>query len=60
MAEDSSHQLFGYDGLGLKAFGGEFTFNTKRKKPEVIFQLIDETGAILEKHVLSYKQISPP
>lgn len=58
MAEDDTHQLFGYEGLGLKAFG-EFTFNTEKDKPEVTFRLIDESGVILEEYLLGYEKLIP-
>ncbi len=58
MAEDSSHQLFGYEGLGLKAFG-EFTFTTSSKQPEVTFRLIDESGSIIEEYFLEYDALLP-
>ncbi|WP_218939725.1 alkaline phosphatase D family protein [Lutibacter citreus] len=58
MAKDTTNQLFGYAGTDVIAFG-EFIFNTKIDKPEVTFRLIDEHGEILEKHVLTYDQLTP-
>ncbi|WP_163323612.1 alkaline phosphatase D family protein [Draconibacterium mangrovi] len=58
MANDTSNQLFGYHGEGLKAFG-EFTFNTLENKPQVTFRLIDEFGNVMEKHILSYDMLTP-
>ncbi|WP_430934624.1 alkaline phosphatase D family protein [Saccharicrinis sp. 156] len=58
MAKDPTNQLFGYKGLGLKAFG-EFTFNTQKREPQVTFRLIDEFGNIMEEHKLSYKMLTP-
>ncbi|WP_339756115.1 alkaline phosphatase D family protein [Algoriphagus aquimarinus] len=58
IAKDSSKQLFGYLGLGLKAFG-EFTFTMEGSSPQVTFRLIDEYGNIMEEHVLSYDQLIP-
>jgi len=58
MAKDPTHQLFGYYGTDVIAFG-EFTFDTKGIEPLVIFRLIDEFGNILEKHALSYSQLTP-
>jgi alkaline phosphatase D len=58
MAEDTSHQLFGYQGDEVTAFG-EFTFNTKKDTPSVIFRLIDEYGNILEEHTLQYSKLMP-
>ena len=34
MADNPTNQLFGYDGLGLKAFG-EFTFHTDEDEPRI-------------------------
>jgi len=59
IAEDPSHQLFGYKGLGLKAFG-EFTFDIKGSEPQVTFRLIDESGNIMEEHTLPYTKLTPP
>jgi len=53
MAKDSTNQLFGYSGEGLKAFG-EFTFKTEESEPQVTFKLIDEFGNVMEKHTLLY------
>lgn len=58
MAKDTTNQLFGYHGKDFIAFG-EFTFDTKRKEPQVTFRLINEFGKILEEHVLSERQLSP-
>jgi alkaline phosphatase D len=58
MAEDTSHQLFGYHGNGVTAFG-EFTFNTIKDYPSVIFRLIDQFGNILEEHTLPYSKLMP-
>lgn len=56
MAEDASHQLFGYHGSDIIAFG-EFTFNTTGENPVVIFRLIDEKGKIREEHVIPYTRL---
>jgi len=58
MAEDSTNQLFGYNGLTAVAFG-EFTFNTMGDEPQVTFRLIDQFGNILEEHILSYSKLTP-
>lgn len=58
IAKDSKNQLFGYEGKDLVAFG-EFTFDTSKIEPIVTFRLIDQAGNILEKHILSYDQLSP-
>ena len=58
MAKDTTNQLFGYQGKGLKAFG-EFTFDMKESKPQVTFRLIDEFGNILEEYRLSYEKLTP-
>lgn len=58
MAKDTSNQLFGYHGTDVIAFG-EFTFDTKRNAPSVVFRLIDEMGNILEEHTLSYRKLTP-
>ncbi len=58
MAKDPGNQLFGYDGTSIIAFG-EFIFNTIGDQPLVTFGLIDESGAILEEHELSYDQLTP-
>lgn len=58
MAKDPSNQLFGYKGLGLKAFG-EFTFSTRKRKPQVIFRLINEFGNIMEEYRLTYDMLTP-
>lgn len=58
MAKETTNQLFGYYGKGLKAFG-EFTFNTEESEPQVTFRLIDEFGNIMEKHTLSYDMLTP-
>lgn len=58
IAKDSSKQLFGYPGLGLKAFG-EFTFTMEEEAPQVTFRLIDEYGDIMEEHEISYDQLIP-
>ncbi len=58
MAKDTTNQLFGYKGTDLIAFG-EFTFDTKGNKHNVVFRLIDESGTILQEHVLSYSQLTP-
>ncbi|WP_339705030.1 alkaline phosphatase D family protein [Algoriphagus aquimarinus] len=58
IAKDSSKQLFGYLGLGLKAFG-EFTFTMEGEAPQVTFRLIDEYGNIMEEHEISYDQLIP-
>jgi alkaline phosphatase D len=58
IAKDSSKQLFGYLGLGLKAFG-EFTFTMEGDIPQVTFRLIDENGNILEEHKISYDELVP-
>ena len=58
MAEDTTHQIFGYHGLDAKAFG-EFTFNTVGDKPVVTFRLINELGIIMEEHTLPYSKLTP-
>ena len=57
MAEDQSHQLFGYHGADIIAFG-EFTFSTSGDQPAVVFRLIDETGKIREEHVIPYDRLT--
>lgn len=57
-AKDPTKQLFGYLGLGLKAFG-ELTFSTDGEAPQVTFRLIDEFGDIMEEHTVSYDQLIP-
>ena len=59
MAKDSTNQIFGYYGKGLRAFG-EFTFNTVESEPQVTFRLINEFGNIMEEHKLSYDKLNPP
>ncbi|MBU2950946.1 alkaline phosphatase D family protein [Tamlana agarivorans] len=58
IAEDASHQLFGYKGSGLFAFG-EFTFNLDGVKSQVTFRLINELGEIMEENELSLNQLTP-
>ena len=58
MAKDTTNQLFGYNGEGLKAFG-EFTFNMEESDPQVMFRLIDEHGNIMEEHTFSYDKLTP-
>ncbi|AWW00984.1 alkaline phosphatase [Arcticibacterium luteifluviistationis] len=58
IAKDSSSQMFGYLGLGLKAFG-EFTFNMEGTEPIVTFRLIDELGNIMEEHTVPYSKLTP-
>mgnify|MGYP000038295792 CR=1 FL=1 len=58
MASDTTNQLFGYEGYGLKAFG-EFTFEQGESEPKVTFRLIDETGKIMEEYVLTLSQLTP-
>lgn len=58
VAKNSSNQLFGYAGLDTIAFG-ELVFDSNGEKPSVTFRLIDEKGATLEKHSLSYQQLTP-
>jgi alkaline phosphatase D len=58
IAKDSTKQLFGYLGLGLKAFG-ELTFIMEGAAPQVTFRLIDEYGIIMEEHTISYDQLVP-
>ena len=58
MAEDRTNQLFGYKGLGLKAFG-EFTFYYDGDDPKITFRLIDELGKIMEEHTLPYEKLIP-
>ena len=58
MAKDTTNQLFGYKGDGLKAFG-EFTFNFDKDVPEVTFRLINEFGKIKEEHTLTYEKLTP-
>ena len=53
MAKDTTHQLFGYFGTDVIAFG-EFTFDTTEDRPVVTFRLIDQFGNILEKKVLNF------
>ncbi len=59
MANDPANQLFGYTGSDIVAFG-EFTFDTGKASPGVIFRLIDQYGNILEEHAISYSQLQPP
>jgi alkaline phosphatase D len=58
MAKDPRNQLFGYTGKDTVAFG-EFIFDTRKEEPIVTFRLIDQRGKIMEKHVLSYGQLTP-
>ncbi|MEM9886225.1 MAG: alkaline phosphatase D family protein [Bacteroidota bacterium] len=58
MAKDTTHQLFGYHGKGLKAFG-EITFDMTARSPKATFRLINEFGAIMEEHVLPYEVLNP-
>ena len=58
IAKNSSSQMFGYLGLGLKAFG-EFTFTMDDSEPQVTFRLIDELGNIMEKHIVPYNKLTP-
>ena len=58
MAKDTTNQLFGYYGTDIIAFG-EFTFDTTKEMPSVIFRLIDEFGNILEEHSMSYDKLIP-
>ncbi|WP_425637994.1 alkaline phosphatase D family protein [Algoriphagus yeomjeoni] len=58
IAKDSSKQLFGYLGQGLKAFG-EFTFTMEEEDAAVTFRLIDEYGNVMEEHKISYNQLIP-
>lgn len=58
IAEDDSQQLFGYLGLGLKAFG-ELDFQMKAGQPTLTFRLIDEEGKVMEAHELSYDLLMP-
>jgi alkaline phosphatase D len=58
MAEDTTMQLFGYHGTENIAFG-EFTFNTNKDNPILIFRLINEYGNILEEHILPYSKLTP-
>ncbi|MEM9252821.1 MAG: alkaline phosphatase D family protein [Planctomycetota bacterium] len=57
LADDQTHQLFGYDGKDFIAFG-EFTFDTTQDDPSVTFRLIHETGKIMEEHTLLLSQLS--
>jgi alkaline phosphatase D len=59
IAENNDTQLFGYTGAEAIAFG-EFTFDTRKDKPLVIFRLIDESGNILEEYNLPYRKLTPP
>lgn len=56
MAEDTTHQLFGYHGTDAIAFG-EFTFDTKTDKHSVTFRLIDQFGKILEEYFIPYSKL---
>jgi alkaline phosphatase D len=58
IAKDSSTQLFGYLGQGLKAFG-ELTFSKNEEEPQVTFRLIDEYGNVMEEHSLLYRKLIP-
>ncbi|MFC5624320.1 alkaline phosphatase D family protein [Algoriphagus winogradskyi] len=58
IAKDSSTQLFGYLGQGLKAFG-ELTFSMNEEEPQVTFRLIDEYGNVMEEHSLLYRKLIP-
>ncbi|MBT31910.1 MAG: alkaline phosphatase [Thalassobius sp.] len=58
MAQDTTHQLFGYDGTEVIAFG-EFTFETNKQEPTITFRLIDENGKIIEEHILQYNKLIP-
>jgi len=58
MAKDSSHQLFGYIGKDLIAFG-EFTFDTRGDELSVVFRLIDQFGNVMEEHTISYGELIP-
>ncbi|UZR97199.1 alkaline phosphatase D family protein [Chondrinema litorale] len=58
MAKDTTHQLFGYDGTEVIAFG-EFTFDTKSKDTFVTFRLVDEFGKVLEELKLPYERLVP-
>ncbi|MEM9144037.1 MAG: alkaline phosphatase D family protein [Bacteroidota bacterium] len=58
MAPVDEHQIFGYLGLGLRAFG-EFTFDTRGNEPFLTFRLIDEFANILEEHVIPYSALTP-
>jgi alkaline phosphatase D len=58
MANDQSHQLFGYPGKGLVAFG-EFTFIYESAVPFVVFRLINESGEIMEEHQLTMEMLTP-
>ena len=56
MGSNEAEQLFGYTGLGLKAFG-EFTFENLKNNPSVTFRLIDEFGSIMEEYKLGYEML---
>ncbi len=58
LAEDTTNQLFGYHGSEATAFG-EFTFNTMRNEPLVVFRLIDQYGNILVKYDIPYSELTP-
>lgn len=58
IAKDDSQQLFGYLGLGLKAFG-ELHFDFDAGQPKLNFRLIDEVGKVMEEHELSYELLKP-
>ena len=58
MAKNATHQLFGYHGEDVIAFG-EFTFHTTDDKVSTVFRLIDEFGNILEEHILPYSKLTP-
>jgi alkaline phosphatase D len=58
IAKNPTNQLFGHIGKDTIAFG-EFIFNTQKEEALVTFRLIDETGNIMEEHVLPYSQLIP-
>ncbi|MCC5931401.1 MAG: metallophosphoesterase family protein [Cyclobacteriaceae bacterium] len=57
-AEDTTHQLFGYLGMDLHAFG-EFVFYTDEDDPKVEFRLIDQYGKVMEEILIPYEKLKP-
>lgn len=57
LANNPSHQLFGYHGADIIAFG-EFTFDLNGDEPLATFRLIDELGTVLEEINLPYSKLT--
>jgi alkaline phosphatase D len=57
-AKDNTHQLFGYLGMDLHAFG-EFVFYTDEGDPKVEFRLIDQYGKVMEEITVPYQKLKP-